>query len=165
MKNLKPLLMGLIVFSLVGCHTRGCIIADEHYDSLSGRDAKKQSASVTNKGEKILEIIKPREGQSISNPVEFCFELRGGYTLEPAKNGDNEGKGHHHVIVDVPLPPESELNQPMGKDANRLHLGNGEKCKKLRLDPGVHTVRGMLSYGSHIPYVPVITDVTHFFVE
>jgi len=148
---------------LVGCHTRGCLVSDLHYDSLSGRDAKKQEASAK-KEDKILAIIKPIEGSVVPNPVKFCFSLGGGYALEPAKNGDNEGMGHHHILVDVPLPPESELSVPMGKDANRLHLGNGESCKKVRLSKGVHTIRGLLSYGSHIPYDPVITDVIHFFV-
>ena len=164
MKILQPFLMGLLVFTFVGCHTRGCIFADEHYDSLSGRAAYKQETLAKADG-RILTIVKPRESEVVSNPVEFCFSLSGGYTLEPATNGDNEGKGHHHILVDVPLPPVEELDKPMPKDANRLHLGKGESCKKIHLTKGVHTIRGLLSYGSHIPYVPVITDAVFFYVE
>jgi hypothetical protein len=182
MKNSKLFFLWLTVFSLVGCHNRGCMIADEHFDSLSGRDTKKQvapapqvtpaqkeasapqKATASERG-KILRVTEPLESSVVTNPVKLCFSIGGGYAVEPARNGDNEGKGHHHVLVDVPIPPESTLTHPMVKDANHIHLGDGSTCKSINLSKGVHTIRGVFSYGSHRLYVPVITDAVFFYVK
>ncbi|NIQ00954.1 MAG: DUF4399 domain-containing protein, partial [Nitrospinaceae bacterium] len=50
----------------------------------------------------------------------------------------NDGKGHHHIIVDTGLP---SLSQPVPKDSQHIHMGDGSRCKKLNLSSGKHTVR------------------------
>ena len=117
----------------------------------------------------IMTIIKPVQAQRpedapLTNPVEFCMSIKG-YTVEPAKNGDNEGKGHHHILIDVPLPRPEDMTKRMAKDQNNLHLGNGADCKKVNLTPGAHTVRAIFSYGSHIPYNPPISTSVIIFVK
>jgi len=78
-----------------------------------------------------------------------------GVEVEPAKNGVNEGKGHHHILVDVDLP---DLGQPVPKDANHIHMGDGSKCKNLDLSAGKHTIRTLFAKGNHMPYDPPLTD-------
>jgi hypothetical protein len=113
----------------------------------------------------MLRVTQPLEFALVTSPVKFCFSIGGGYSVEPARNGGNEGKGYHHVLIDVPVPSKKNLDHPMVKDANHIHLGDGSTCKRVHLSKSVHTIRGLFSYGSHRPYVPLITDVVFFYVK
>lgn len=86
-----------------------------------------------------------------------------GVEFEPAKKGVNEGKGHNHILVDVDLP--SDLSQPIGKDANHIHMGDGSSCKMINLSSGKHTIRTLFAKGNHIPYSPPISDTVVINVE
>ncbi len=111
--------------------------------------------SAARSGDGALTITKPAQASDVRGPVEVCLDIKG-YTVEPAKNGVNEGKGHHHLLIDTPVP--SDLSQPVAKDANHVHMGDGSTCKTLNLAPGVHTIRGLFAKGNHVPYNPPITD-------
>lgn len=100
-------------------------------------------------------ITKPRDGSTVSSPVEVCMSPWG-VEVEPAKKGVREGKGHNHILVDVNLP--SDLSKPIGKDANHIHMGDGSSCKTIKLSRGTHTIRTLFAKGNHIPYNPAISD-------
>ena len=101
-------------------------------------------------------ISKPRNGATVSSPVEVCM-TPWGVEFEPAKKGVNEGKGHNHILVDVGLP--SDLSKSIGKDANHIHMGDGSSCKTIKLSSGKHTIRTLFAKGNHIPYNPPISDI------
>ena len=100
-------------------------------------------------------IVKPANKADVGGEVEVCMEVSG-ITVEPAKKGVNDGKGHHHLLIDVDLP--SDLSKPIGKDSNHVHMGDGSTCKKLSLATGSHTIRALFAKGNHVPYNPVISD-------
>ena len=79
-----------------------------------------------------------------------------GYKVEPAKNGVNTGKGHHHLLVDVSIL--ADLSKPIAKDENHVHMGDGSKCKTLNLAKGQHTIAALFAQGNHVPYNPPVTD-------
>jgi hypothetical protein len=101
-----------------------------------------------------VSISEPSNGAKISGPVKVCLSTSG-VEVEPAKMGVNQGKGHHHLLVDVSLP--RDLSKPIGKDANHIHMGDGSKCKKLNLTAGKHTIRALFAKGNHVPYNPALT--------
>lgn len=107
-------------------------------------------------------ISKPRDGSTVSSPVEVCM-TPWGVEFEPAKKGVNEGKGHNHILVDVALP--SDLSKPIGKDANHIHMGDGSSCKSIKLAPGKHIIRTLFAKGNHVPYNPPISDAVEITVE
>ena len=107
-------------------------------------------------------ISKPRDGATVSSPVEVCM-TPWGVEFEPAKKGVNEGKGHNHILVDVDLP--SDLSKPIAKDANHIHMGDGSSCKMLQLSPVKHIIRTLFAKGNHIPYNPPISDTIEITVE
>ena len=78
-----------------------------------------------------------------------------GYSVEPAKNGVNPGKGHHHLIIDESIP--RDLRQPVAKDDTHIHMGDGSKCKTINLTKGQHTIRALFAQGNHVPYNPPVT--------
>jgi hypothetical protein len=104
---------------------------------------------------KRVTITKPDTVSQHLGPVEVCMSVKG-YTVEPAKNGVNEGKGHHHLLIDTPMP--EDLDRPLGKDANHVHMGDGSSCKTLTLGPGPHTIRAVFARGNHVPYNPAVSD-------
>ena len=104
---------------------------------------------------KSVTITKPATGSEVSGPVEVCMKVMG-IEVQPAKKGVNDGKGHHHLLIDVDLP--SDLSKPIGKDAHHVHMGDGSTCKTLELDNGHHTIRALFAKGNHVPYDPAITD-------
>ena len=101
-----------------------------------------------------VSITQPTDGDKISGPVKVCLSTSG-VTVEPAKKGVHDGKGHHHLIVDVDLP--KDLSKPIGKDANHIHMGDGSKCKTLNLAAGKHTIQALFAKGNHVPYDPALT--------
>ena len=109
-----------------------------------------------------VSITQPTDGDKISGPVKVCLSTSG-VTVEPAKKGVHDGKGHHHLIVDVNLP--KDLSKPIGKDANHIHMGDGSTCKEVKLSSGKHTVRALFAKGNHIPYNPALTAEVTFNVK
>ena len=107
-------------------------------------------------------ITTPPEGAMVTNPVKVCLATEG-VAVEPAKKGVNNGKGHHHIIVDVDLP--KDLSKPVGKDANHIHMGDGSTCKEIKLPSGKHTVRALFAKGNHVPYDPALTTEVTFNVK
>ena len=107
-------------------------------------------------------ITSPPKGAMVSGPVKVCLKTSG-VEVEPAKKGVNDGKGHHHLLIDVGLP--RDLSKPIGKDANHVHMGDGSTCKELKLSPGKHTIRALFAKGNHVPYDPAITTEVTFNVK
>ena len=99
-------------------------------------------------------ITDPPNGAMVSGLVKVCMATEG-VGVEPAKKGVNEGKGHHHIIIDVDLP--KDLSKPIGKDANHIHMGDGSTCKEIKLSAGKHIIRTLFAKGNHVPYNPALT--------
>jgi hypothetical protein len=113
------------------------------------------AASVSFAGDyRAVTISKPANGATVSSPVEVCMTAWG-VEVEPAKKGVNEGKGHHHILVDVGLPAKGNA---IPKDSNHIHMGDGSTCKTIKLSSGKHTIRTLFAKGNHIPYDPPLTD-------
>ena len=101
-----------------------------------------------------VRITEPANGAVVEGPVKVCMKTFG-VEVEPAKNGVNDEKGHHHLLIDVDLP--SDLSKPIGKDAQHVHMGDGSTCKELKLEAGKHTIKALFAKGNHVPYDPAIT--------
>ena len=112
------------------------------------------SLSTALAGTRAMAISKPLNGATVTSPVKVCLVAHG-LTVEPAKRGVNDGKGHHHILVDTDLP--KDLSQGIGKDAQHIHMGDGSTCKKVKLDAGTHVIRALFAKGNHVPYNPPIT--------
>ncbi len=142
---------------LVGCASQG------GGDDSTPKKAEGSSSEVQMKSMDVgVTITKPVPMADVASPVEICMETRG-YTVEPAKNGVNEGKGHHHLIIDAGLP---DLNQPVPKDAQHIHMGDGSTCKTIELSKGkMYTIKALFARGNHVPYDPPVTDSVVVFVK
>jgi len=102
--------------------------------------------------ERSVRIIQPQNNAKVANPVKVCMELNG-LVLQRAKEGVQEGKGHHHILMNsLPI----DLSQPIQK--GEIHMGDASRCRELTLKPGLNIIYAVFAYGNHVPYDPPITD-------
>lgn len=64
--------------------------------------------------------------------------------------------GHHHLLIDVPLP---DLSEPIPSDRNHLHFGAGETEARIELPPGRHTLQMLIGDQDHRPHDPPVYSV------
>jgi hypothetical protein len=98
-------------------------------------------------------IVSPTDGATVSSPVTVVFGLKG-MGVAPAGT-DKEKTGHHHLIVDAPLPPADE---PIPADNQHIHFGGGQTEFVIELAPGSHTLQLLLGDLNHVPHDPVIAS-------
>ncbi len=104
---------------------------------------------------KALTITQPATLSSVSSPLTVCMATSG-YAVEPAKNGVNPGKGHHHLLIDTDIP--ADLSRSIAKDDTHIHMGDGSTCKTINLSKGQHTITALFAQGNHVPFNPPVTD-------
>ena len=106
-------------------------------------------------------IISPADGATVSSPVDVIFGLEG---LGVAPAGTvKEGTGHHHLIVNAPLP---DLSKPIPADENHIHFGGGQTQTSIELPPGKHTLQLLVGDFAHIPHAnPVYSEVVTITVK
>jgi len=99
-------------------------------------------------------IISPKDGAVVSQDVTVQFGLKG-MGVAPA-GVKKEGTGHHHLLVDVKELPAA--GQPIPKDEQHIHFGNGQTETTLKLAPGKHTLQLELADENHIPFDPAVVS-------
>jgi hypothetical protein len=99
-------------------------------------------------------IIEPADGARVTSPVRVVFGLKG-IGVAPA-GVDRNDAGHHHLLVDAPLP--TELGLPIANDEQHRHFGGGQTEVELTLAPGRHTLQMLLGDHLHIPHDPPIAS-------
>ncbi len=96
-------------------------------------------------------FVAPADGETVQSPVTVIFGLKG-MGVAPA-GVDKEGTGHHHLIVDAPLPP---MDQGIPADENHIHFGGGQTQTTVELESGEHTLQLLVGDLNHIPHDPPI---------
>jgi uncharacterized protein DUF4399 len=96
-------------------------------------------------------FISPADGATVPLTFNARFGLEN-MGVAPA-GVDKANTGHHHVLIDVALPP---LGEPIPNDENHLHFGAGQTEAMITLAPGRHTLQLLLGDANHIPHVPPV---------
>lgn len=98
-------------------------------------------------------IISPKNGETLSSPVNIKFGVSG---IAVAPAGDlRDNTGHHHLMVDTEL---TDMTQPIPSDEQHLHYGKGQTEASIELAPGRHTLQLVMGDGLHIPHVPPVVS-------
>jgi hypothetical protein len=113
-------------------------------------DAPKRTPAPAGAG---VYFITPKDGETISGPIAVRFGLRG-MGVAPAGVA-NAATGHHHLIVDAPLPP---ADLPIPADDHHRHFGGGQTETSVILPPGEHTLQLLFGDASHVPHDPPIAS-------
>jgi Domain of unknown function (DUF4399) len=88
------------------------------------------------------EVIKKRQ-------IRVWFGLRN-MGVAPA-GVDVANTGHHHLLIDVDLPP---FDEPIPSDDHHLHFGKGQTETVIELPPGKHTLQLIMGDKDHVPLDP-----------
>jgi hypothetical protein len=94
-------------------------------------------------------ILWPPDGAVIRGAFWVRMGLSGA-GIAPA-GVERAGTGHHHILVDTPLP---KLDEPIPSDHNHLHFGLGQTEARLDLPAGKHTIQLLLGDENHTPHQP-----------
>ena len=89
-----------------------------------------------------------RKGDTVPSPFWLDFGVRG-MGIIPAGTAHAQA-GHHHVLIDTPLPSSHVDQIPFSN--NYRHFGKGQTGTLLDLPPGLHTVRLLFADHEHRPY-------------
>ena len=92
----------------------------------------------------------PNDGEVVrKNNFRVWFGLRK-MGIAPAGT-EKPMTGHHHLIVDAPLPP---MDEEIPADKNHLHFGKGQTETRITLPSGTHTLQLLLGDLDHMPHNP-----------
>lgn len=89
-----------------------------------------------------------RSGYRVRSPFWVEFGIRGMGVI-PAGN-PNDKAGHHHLLIDTPLPLNHLAAIPFS-DTHK-HFGKGQTGTEITLPPGRHTLRLLFADHAHKPY-------------
>lgn len=109
-----------------------------------------------------VRIAQPAAGSVVEGPdVLVVLEVEA-LSIVPAGVEQAES-GHHHLIVDAPLP---DLTIPIPAEPGRyIHLGQGQTEYRLEgLDPGEHEIIALVGDHVHVPLNPPVADTVRFVV-
>jgi len=95
-------------------------------------------------------ILWPSDGQVMHGGKFWIRMGLSGAGIAPA-GVDRPNTGHHHLLVDVDLPP---MDEPIPNDKSHLHFGRGQTEAQVDLPPGRHTLQLLLGDAQHVPQAP-----------
>lgn len=115
-------------------------------------------------GEKLCYFVNIKDGDKVRSPFRVAFGVSG-MGVSPVQAGHVEGTGHHHILIDLPMPPDIKAPIPFDKPGeyqhqHYKHFGHGETETVLDLPPGKHTLRLVFADERHVPYYIASKEIT-----
>ncbi len=93
----------------------------------------------------------PDDGARVFTSFHATFAVEGKALSPAGENVEDEGKGHHHVIIDGgPI----DKGAVIPKDDKHLHYGNAETGAELKLAAGKHSLTMQFADGNHASFGP-----------
>jgi len=97
-----------------------------------------------------------KNGETVTSPFVVRFGMAY-WGIAPAEH-KHARTGHHHLLVDTPLPMQLNASLPFSK--NYVHFGGGQMQTVLDLPAGRHTLRLLLADFQHVPLVVFSDEIT-----
>ena len=110
-----------------------------------------------------VQIVTPADGDVLEGgDLTVRMEVEG-LAVVPA-GVEQTSSGHHHLIIDAPLP---DLDLPIPSEAGRyVHLGKGQTEYLIEgLAAGQHQVIALVGDHLHVPLSPPVADTVRFVVR
>lgn len=108
------------------------------------------------KGLTAVSFANLRTGYRVRSPFLVEFGIKGMGVVPAGKA--LAGTGHHHILVDTPMPPSVTDKLPFNE--GHRHFGKGQTFAVLDLPPGKHTLRLLFADHEHRPYFVFSPEIT-----
>lgn len=115
-----------------------------------------QRTSVDLRDPTTVSFVNLAHNYAVRSPFWVEFGVRG-MGVVPAGN-KNEKAGHHHLLIDTPLPMNHQAQIPFS-DTHK-HFGKGQTGTQLDLPDGKHTLRLLFADHEHRPYFVYSREIT-----
>jgi hypothetical protein len=144
------------VLILLACHSTFAQGAAQATDAIVGDASASDRTRPLPVGEKVLYFTNIKGGDKVRSPFRVAFAVSG-MGVAPVAAGPMKNAGHHHILIDMPLPVDIKAPVPFDKPGEYLHqhykhFGGGETETVLDLPPGKHTLRLLFADIHHVPY-------------
>jgi len=103
-----------------------------------------------------VEFSNLRDGWRVRSPFLVEFAVRGMGVAPIGK--ERPGTGHHHVLINTPLP--KLVGDPIPFDDKHRHFGKGQTSTLLDLPVGRHTLRLLFADHDHRPHFVYSREIT-----
>lgn len=115
-------------------------------------------------GEKLAYFVNIKDGDQVRSPFRVAFAVTG-MGVSPVAAGEIHDTGHHHILIDMPMPADIKAPIPFDKPneyqhQHYKHFGNGETETLLDLPAGKHTLRLLFADHNHVPYYISSKEIT-----
>jgi hypothetical protein len=139
--KLKHVILSLTMIAMISC-TPKKEASEEATDDAAVNEMIEDETVVSG-----VYFVDLTDGATVSSPVIVNMGVSG-MEIEPAGTV-NEGKGHHHIIIDGTFAPAGET---VPADETHIHYGKGQTADTLDLAPGQHTITLQFANGVHASF-------------
>ncbi|GGC82878.1 DUF4399 domain-containing protein [Undibacterium terreum] len=120
-------------------------------------------------GEKTAYFTNIKDGDQVKSPFRVAFAVTG-MGVAPVAAGSIANTGHHHILIDMPMPADIKAPIPFDKPGEYAHqhykhFGGGETEALLDLPPGKHSLRLLFADFKHVPYYITSKEVNVVVLE
>jgi hypothetical protein len=110
-----------------------------------------------------VRIASPARNAIVGSSVLVRIVAPPGIKVVPANGQRESGTGHHHILIDTPIPGTDSV---IGASRLIYHLGKGTDTVTVQgLAPGSHRLVAVFAYGDHLPLKEVATDTVRVTVR
>jgi hypothetical protein len=109
-----------------------------------------------------VRIVSPVDGDSVTLPFTLRLEAHG-VEVVAASGTREEGKGHHHLIINGDVPSDT---LPLPPAPVVIHMGDGSSERVIdSLPKGPHRIIAVFADGAHVPWSTVKRDTLQIVVK
>jgi hypothetical protein len=135
----------------------GALAAAATLAACSPRGGEEQAAEPPR-----VAFLAPVDGDTVESPVTVRL-VAWGVEIVPASGLREEGKAHHHVLINADL---QSWEDPIPVSEQHIHMGTGATDWVLEhLTPGSYRLIAVMAWGDHVPMAGAVTDTIHIVVR
>lgn len=154
-QTLVPALATACVFAVAAC-------TSSEQTPAGDSAAANAEATAADASGPAVHIVSPMDGDSVTLPFTVRLEATGVEVVK-ASGVREEGKGHHHLIVNGDVPSDT---LPLPPAPVVIHMGDGSTERVLdSLPKGPVRIIAVFADGAHVPWTTVKRDTLHVIVK
>ncbi|MBL0938924.1 MAG: DUF4399 domain-containing protein [Gemmatimonadaceae bacterium] len=160
MRPSRPIAASVLAATLI-VSAVACTASEQTPAADSAADSASAAAVAAPAGPAVS-IVSPMEGDSVTLPFTVRLEATGVEVVK-ASGTREEGKGHHHLIINGDVPSDT---LPLPPAPIVIHMGDASTERVIdSLPKGPHRIIAVFADGAHVPWTTVKRDTLNIIVK